>query len=460
MMRRSFSCNRYLDITKRAGMQLQQHCKSADEEMRSNAAYDDGYALTLSPVCDDHLLSTFSKDAFTNARSIIADSTRFVKFGRSHRSPAVEYFSIVDSLHISDFGVHNICYSFPNLVCLCLRGSLAITNKSLGIIVSSLRKLQSLQIASCKNILSNLSSKKELLSLQYVLKKIKRLDISGNDHFEDELFLSTFVRVKTLYGYRKPKNSTSKLEHMNFSRLPKIQRTTWHYLFSKSFGNIVSLTLAYTTVGDEGLIAFSKVCKPILHIDLSYCPNVTEVGIKPIIEKSKALVLVNLNGINIEGIDFLVDTMEICQELRVLKAKNIQFEYRDNGAVLKMISALCQFAPWLEQLDLDMFLQISNTALLKSKMKIVLKNIRDNYANIAFGLPPSSIQQSSYNVDKSRDGSLAVDGRMSSRFGEAWCDHSATTTMTGIDIEAFLDLDLNRPYNVSEIFVKLPDDRQ
>ena len=53
-----------------------------------------------------------------------------------------------------------------------------------------------------------------------------------------------------------------------------------------------------------------------------------------------------------------------------------------------------------------------------------------------------------------------VDGRMSSRFGEAWCDHSATTTMTGIDIEAFLDLDLNRPYNVSEIFVKLPDDRQ
>ena len=107
-----------------------------------------------------------------------------------------------------------------------------------------------------------------------------------------------------------------------------------------------------------------------------------------------------------------------------------------------------------------MFLQISNTALLKSKMKIVLKNIRDNYANIAFGLPPSSIQQSSYNVDKSRDGSLAVDGRMSSRFGEAWCDHTATTTMTGIDIEAFLDLDLGRAYNVSEIFVKLPDDRQ
>ena len=110
--------------------------------------------------------------------------------------PTVEYFSILDSLHLSDFGVHNICCSFPNLVCLCLRGSLAITNKSLGIIVSALRKLQSLQISSCKNILSNLSSKKQLLPLQYVLKRIKRLDISGNDHFEDELFLSTFVRVR------------------------------------------------------------------------------------------------------------------------------------------------------------------------------------------------------------------------------------------------------------------------
>ena len=257
--------------------------------MRSNTARDDGHAITLSPICDDQLLSAFSPAAFKNARSIIADNTRFVKFDRSHHSPTVEYFSILDSLHLSDFGVHNICCSFPNLVCLCLRGSLAITNKSLGIIVSALRKLQSLQISSCKNILSNLSPKKQLLPLQYVLKRIKRLDISGNDHFEDELFLSTFVRVKTPYGYRKPKQTTSKLEYMNFSSLQKIQRTTWHYLFSKSFGNIISLTLAYTTVGNEALIAFSKICKPLLRIDLSYCPNITDAGIKPVIEKSKDL---------------------------------------------------------------------------------------------------------------------------------------------------------------------------
>eukprot|EP00944_MAST-04C_sp_MAST-4C-sp1_P008595 g8595.t1 len=246
---------------------------------------------------------------------------------------------------------------------------------------------------------------------------------------------------------------------MNFSSLPKIQRTTWHYLFSKSFGNIISLTLAYTTVGNEALIAFSKICKPLLRIDLSYCPNITDAGIKPVIEKSKDLFILKINGTNIESIDFLVDTMEICQELQVLEAKNIQFRYSDNGAALNMINALCRFAPWLKQLELDMFSQPSNTALLKSKMKIVSKNVQNNYGNIAFGLPSSSIKQSSYNVDKSRDGSLAVDGRMSSRFGEAWCDHTATTTMTGVDIEAFLDLDLDRAYNVSEIFVKLPDDR-
>ena len=69
-------------------------------------------------------------------------------------------------------------------------------------------------------------------------------------------------------------------------------------------------------------------------------------------------------------------------------------------------------------------------------MKTVMNQIRNNYTNVAFNLPFENITQSSYNVDKSRNGSLAVDGKMSSRFGSL-CDHSATTTMTGVDIEAF-----------------------
>ena len=98
--------------------------------MRSNTARDDGHAITSISICDDQLLSAFSPAAFKNARSIITDNTRLLNL-IDHMLAYCRYFSILDSLHLSDFGVHNICCSFPNLVCLCLRETVAITNKSL-----------------------------------------------------------------------------------------------------------------------------------------------------------------------------------------------------------------------------------------------------------------------------------------------------------------------------------------
>ena len=151
---------------------------------------------------------------------------------------------------------------------------------------------------------------------------------------------------------------------------------------------------------------------------------------------------------------------EHCQEIKHIEAKNIDLQQKGkNTSIHRIVDCLCTCAPRLESIDIDLFENPSNKMLLMSKMKTVMNQIRNNYTNVAFNLPFENITQSSYNVDKSRNGSLAVDGKMSSRFGEAWCDHSATTTMTGVDIEAFLELDLQRVHNVREVFVKLPDDR-
>ena len=219
--------------------------------------------------------------------------------------------------------------------------------------------------------------------------------------------------------------------------------------------NIISLTLAKTLIGDEALLAFAKTSRPLIHIDLSMCPNISDIGIKPLIQRSRNLLVLKLNESNIGDIDLLLYAMEHCQEIKHIEAKNIDLQQKGkNTSIHRIVDCLCTCAPRLESIDIDLFENPSNKMLLMSKMKTVMNQIRNNYTNVAFNLPFENITQSSYNVDKSRNGSLAVDGKMSSRFGEAWCDHSATTTMTGVDIEAFLELDLQRVHNVREVFVK------
>jgi hypothetical protein len=414
--------------------------------------------ITIAPNYGDEQLAYLNPFCFKQTASIIADCTNFVTFDNKHVSNTVVLFSILNALYINDVGIYNICFSFPNLISLSIHNSMSITNKSLNLISTNLKKLKYLQVSSCKNVKSkNRPNIKN--PLQYLLKKLKRLNISENDHLDDELFLSTFVRVKTPYGYRKPKQTISNLEHINFSSLIKVHRTTWHYLFSKPFVNIVSLTLAKTFIGDEALLAFSKISRPLIHIDLSACPNISDVGLRPLIQKSKNLLTLKLNETNLDSIDIILYAIKCCQEITQIEAKNIVLPHDHDHLVYDVINHLCTCAPRLKQIDLDMFLAPANKMLLLSKMKSMMNVVQNKYTNIAYQLSPPCISQSSYNVDKSRNGKLAVDGIMSSKFGEAWCDHSATTTMTGLDVEAFIELDLGRTHDVREVYVKLPDDR-
>ena len=113
----------------------------------------DSSLITLSPTYTDKQLSSLNPSIVKGVISIIADQTKFVRFDRKHPSKSILHFSIVDSIYLNDFGINNICWSFPNLISLYLHNSISITNRSLQIIVVNLKRLNYLQISSCKNII-------------------------------------------------------------------------------------------------------------------------------------------------------------------------------------------------------------------------------------------------------------------------------------------------------------------
>ena len=160
---------------------------------------DENVCITIAPNYGDEQLACLNPLCFKQTVSIIADCTNFVTFDTKHSSNTVVLFSILNVLYINDVGIYNICISFPNLIQLQLHNSMSITNKSLNLINSNLKSLKCLQISACKNIKSETRANRKN-PLRYLLKKLKRLNISENDHLDDELFLSTFVRVKTPYG--------------------------------------------------------------------------------------------------------------------------------------------------------------------------------------------------------------------------------------------------------------------
>ena len=86
-----------------------------------------------------------------------------------------------------------------------------------------------------------------------------------------------------------------------------------------------------------------------------------------------------------------------------------------------------------------------------------MRDTQNSYGNLAYRL--KTVRQSSTIVDKSRGAEYATNGDKSSIYGGAWFCPTATTTMTSIENEAYLELDLGRPEWVHCIRVALPDDR-
>jgi hypothetical protein len=66
--------------------------------------------------------------------------------------------------------------------------------------------------------------------------------------------------------------------------------------------------LSNSGIDDSSLYMISKNCFGLLQLDLRYCCNITEKGVKHVVEKCTQLREINLQGCNKVGVD-VVDLM-------------------------------------------------------------------------------------------------------------------------------------------------------
>jgi len=136
----------------------------------------------------------------------------------------------------------------PQIKSLSLQGSGGLKDKNIKMFASVFPNLQLLDLSQCIDM-----SEEDICQILRRCCEIR------------ELNLAYFSRVR--------------LRKMNFE-VPKLE----------------SLNLSHTKVDDEALFAISKSCSGLLQLSLENCCNVTEKGVKHVVENCRQLRVINLRN--------------------------------------------------------------------------------------------------------------------------------------------------------------------
>jgi hypothetical protein len=291
--------------------------------------------------------------------------------------------------------------------------------------------------------------------LKTAIVRLDELKMCNIPKISDEFFMSALVHERVVYGWKK-KDLVSNLKTFDISDL-NVSSNVFHWSLCK-FRNVVSIRLAdLEHLDDQALLSFSAISSPLQSLDISGCRNVTDRGLIPLLENSTGLRSLNISHTG-ATFDTVVQGLSASMDLHQVKALSVGFmTFGNKKSLHRLTDSLCNSAPRLEDLAIDEETRNSILPMLTARMKRIMRDTVNPYGNIAYGC--KRVKQSSHCVDKSRGAQYATDGDKSSVYGEAWFCPTATTTITAIEAEAFLEVDLGRPEWIHSIRVTLPDDK-
>lgn len=187
-----------------------------------------------------------------------------------HGIPNLESLNVSGCYNITDIGLsHAFVYEMPTLTELDLSLCKQVTDSGVGRIAQCLKNLESLNLAGCCNI-----STSGLLLISWGLKKLKRLDLRSCWHISD-------AGIRLLAGIPDGGN-----HHLEYLGLQDCQR-----------------------LSDEALKHISTGCTRLERINLSFCVNITDSGLK-CLAKMPSLRELNLracDNVSDVGMSYLAD---------------------------------------------------------------------------------------------------------------------------------------------------------
>lgn len=381
--------------------------------------------------------------------SFVGDSSKLRSNTFFLRSRSLVSVSFKNCIFLDDKGVFTFVKNAPLIKYMFLDGARAITNHSVEIIVT-LKYLRVLSIANCPRL------NDKCVGLQFALVSLQELKVHDN-HFGDELFLNSLVREKVVFGYKKSNASKSRLVRCDFSRLP-LSRDCLNFTLWR-FTSLTSLCIEDSDLGNETMASFAQWCSPMIHLNVSGAKDLSDEGLLPVIRKSSELETLNISRTK-ATLESVIAAIETSSKARYIGARKMFPLYGENSefAESRLLTCLCESAVRLERIYLDCLMQDGSFLNeLVRRLKAISRCPQNRFSNLALGC--QDVFQSSHIVDFSRGAHYATDGDMSSKFGEAWFCPSATTTMTALESEAYLELDLGSVEHVDSILVKLPDDK-
>ncbi|XP_058728774.1 F-box/LRR-repeat protein 3-like [Vicia villosa] len=165
----------------------------------------------------------------------------------------------------------------PSLIEINMEGtsigkeSVRNSNSSMDCIVNS--QLKSLYLAHCEELRDE-----TIIRFSSIFSNLQLLDLNSCQLISDEGIGQVFSRF-------------CNIRHLNLANCSRVK-----LLVGMNFElpNLEVLNLSYTTVDDKTLYAITKGCRGLLQFDLENCGNITQKGVKDVLENCTQLREINL----------------------------------------------------------------------------------------------------------------------------------------------------------------------
>lgn len=272
----------------------------------------------------------------------------------------------------------------PYLKSLNLSNCKEITDKSVTMISQHCIQLQDLNLAGCSKV-TNMG----LLIIAWSLKNIRRLNVRSCRFISDygvqyltgahdktrnnyaneleELTLQDCHRV-TDDSLRSISKGLPKLKSINLSFCPSVTDTGL-----KSFAGMTSLETmvlrSCDNITDIGLAYLTEHGLNVRHMDVSFCPNVTDVGLRNIALGMTKLTQLNLSNCPItdRGVLKLIENVKGLRQLLLGQCKDLSD---------KSIKAVIEHLNDLESIDLYGCAKVSSSLIEELSKKPKMKSLK------------------------------------------------------------------------------------
>lgn len=363
-------------------------------------------------------------------------------FGR--RSLRLVSINVNRTACISDIFLLKVSSSCPMLQKLRVAGCRRLTDKGLSKL-NALQHLMLFDCARCPHITSG------SLGLRFAIQNCTSLRMSGNENLVDAVVEATLLKVP--YGYAQ--RAHIKLVHVDFSGLNCSDKMIEHLVLAHIW-NLQFISLAGSVnLTDRGISSLKNALRNVKHVNVDGCSRLTNLFLfETLCSCSESLRVLNISNMSLltsRGICKLLGRLQKLGTLSCGGSTGVNFSVEEAQKLALAVSKML----YLHRLN------ITASSILARKtgfMTILMKNLiaqrRNNVDNIAMfdGVEASQIST----PISFRGAALALKGDISGIFGQAADDKKATTTITLLESEAWLDIDLKKVYNVESWEVFFP----